>query len=72
MRVFENVELENLIIVNNLAHGYRSRGAGLYMDGNNSKISNSFMLNNFMTNDNAAANTAEAMETPTTTAAVHT
>lgn len=59
VRVFENVELENLIIVNNLAHGYRSRGAGLYMDGKNSKISNSFMLNNFMTNDNAAANTAK-------------
>lgn len=59
VRVFENVELENLIIVNNLAHGYRSRGAGLYMDGQNSKISNSFMLNNFMTNDNAAANTAK-------------
>lgn len=55
VRVFENVELENLIIVNNLAHGYRSRGAGLYMDGKNSKISNSFMLNNFMTNDKAVA-----------------
>ena len=62
VRVFENVELENLIIVNNLAHGYRSRGAGLYMDGKNSKISNSFMLNNFMTNDNAAANTANVTD----------
>lgn len=62
VRVFENVELENLIIVNNLAHGYRSRGAGLYMDGKNSKISNSFMLNNFMTNDNAAANTANVKD----------
>lgn len=62
VRVFENVELENLIIVNNLAHGYRSRGAGLYMDGKNSKISNSFMLNNFMTNNNATANTANVKD----------
>ena len=62
VRVFENVELENLVIVNNLAHGQRSRGAGLYMDGKNSKISNSFMLNNFMTNHNAAANTANVKD----------
>lgn len=50
VRVFENVELENLVVVNNLTHGQRSRGGGLYMDGQNSKISNSFILNNFNTN----------------------
>lgn len=46
VRVFRGVELENLIIVNNFNHGGRVRGGGLYMDGENSKISNSYMLRN--------------------------
>ena len=46
VRVFRGVELENLIIVNNFNHGSRVRGGGLYMDGENSKISNSYMLRN--------------------------
>lgn len=53
VRVFHGVELENLIITNNLTHGYRTRGGGLYMDGANSKISNSFILNNLTTDKNA-------------------
>ena len=53
VRVFDNVELENLVIVNNLNHGYRVRGGGLYMDGQNSKISNSYQLNNYATNANS-------------------
>ena len=46
VRVFRGVELENLIIVNNFNHGSRVRGDGLYMDGENSKISNSYLLRN--------------------------
>ena len=53
VRVFRGVELENLIITNNLTHGYRTRGGGLYMDGANSTISNSFILNNLTTDKNA-------------------
>lgn len=53
VRVFDNVELENLVIVNNLNHGYRVRGGGLYMDGQNSRISNSYQLNNYATNANS-------------------
>lgn len=53
VRVFHGVELENLIITNNLTHGYRTRGGGLYMDGANSTISNSFVLNNLTTDKNA-------------------
>ena len=53
VRVFRGVELENLIIVNNLVHGARTRGGGLYMDGDNSKISNSFLLNNLCTDFNS-------------------
>lgn len=55
VRVFDNVELENLVIVNNLNHGYRVRGGGLYMDGQNSKISNSYQLNNYATNANSVS-----------------
>jgi len=47
VRVFRGIELENLIIVNNMSHGERSRGGGLYMDGDNSVISNSYLLQNF-------------------------
>ena len=46
VRVFRGVELENIIIVNNFNHGSRVRGGGLYMDGENSKISNSYLLRN--------------------------
>ena len=46
VRVFRGIKLENLIVVNNLSHGARSRGGGLYMDGENSVISNSFLLRN--------------------------
>lgn len=46
VRVFRGVELEKLIIVNNFNHGGRVRGGGLYMDGENSKISNSYLLRN--------------------------
>lgn len=46
VRVFRGVELENLIIVNNFNHGGRVRGGGLYMDGENSKISNSYLQRN--------------------------
>lgn len=55
VRVFDNVELENLVIVNNLNHGYRVRGGGLYMDGQNSKISNSYQFNNYATNANSVS-----------------
>lgn len=47
VRVFRGVELENLIIVNNFNHGNRVRGGGLYMDGENTTISNSYLLKNF-------------------------
>ena len=47
MRVFRGVTLENLVIVNNYSHGSRSRGGGLYMDGQNSRINNSFIVNNY-------------------------
>lgn len=47
VRVFRGVELENLIIVNNFNHGNRVRGGGLYMDGDNTTISNSYLLKNF-------------------------
>lgn len=46
VRVFRGINLENLIIVNNLAHGARARGGGLYMDGTNSTIKNSYLLQN--------------------------
>lgn len=48
VRVFRGIRLENLIIVNNLTHGRRSRGGGLYMDGDNSVISNSYLLQNLV------------------------
>ncbi len=47
VRVFRGVQLENLIIVNNFNYGYRVRAGGIYMDGTNSTISNSFLLRNF-------------------------
>ena len=47
VRVFRGMTLENLVIVNNYSHGSRSRGGGLYMDGQNSRINNSFIVNNY-------------------------
>ena len=52
VRCFRGIELENLIIVNNLTHGKRSRGGGLYMDGDNSQISNSYLLQNMVWGSN--------------------
>ncbi len=46
VRVFRGVELENLIIVNNFNYGHRVRAGGLYMDGANSTVSNSFLVRN--------------------------
>ena len=46
VRCFDNVELENLVITMNYNRGDRARGGGLYMDGENSRISNSFLLYN--------------------------
>ena len=46
VRAFRGTTLENLIIVNNVTHGRRSRGGGLYMDGDKSIITNSFILRN--------------------------
>ena len=48
VRVFRGISIENLIVVNNLTHGNRCRGGGLYMDGDNSTISNSFLLRNLV------------------------
>lgn len=59
VRVFRGVELENLIIVNNFNHGSRVRGGGLYMDGENSKISNSYLLRN-LSYTNSNTNSSES------------
>ena len=48
IRTFRGVTLQNMVVVNNYCHGSRSRGAGLYMDGLNSTIFNSFLLNNMV------------------------
>ena len=56
VRVFRGVELENLIIVNNFNHGSRVRGGGLYMDGENTTISNSYLLKNFTYSYSSAEN----------------
>lgn len=48
VRAFRGIRLENLIIVNNATHGKRSRGGGLYLDGDNSVISNSYLLRNLV------------------------
>lgn len=51
VRVFRGVTLQNLVIVNNCNdNGNRNRGGGLYMDGDNSRINNSFILNNYLGN----------------------
>lgn len=53
VRVFRGVTLQNLVIVNNCnVHTNRNRGGGLYMDGDNSRINNSFILNNYLGSGN--------------------
>lgn len=52
VRAFRGIRLENLIIVNNATHGKRSRGGGLYLDGDNSVISNSYLLRNIVWGNN--------------------
>lgn len=48
IRTFRGVTLQNMVVVNNYCHGNRSRGGGLYMDGLNSTIFNSFLLHNMV------------------------
>ena len=55
VRVFRGVTLQNMVITNNCNRYYasddrnnRNRGGGLYMDGLNSRINNSFILNNYI------------------------
>lgn len=49
VRVFRGVTLQNMVITNNCNHhNDRNRGGGLYMDGLNSRINNSFILNNYI------------------------
>ena len=49
VRVFRGVTLQNMVITNNCNHhNNRNRGGGLYMDGLNSRINNSFILNNYI------------------------
>lgn len=49
VRVFRGVTLQNMVITNNCNHhNKRNRGGGLYMDGLNSRINNSFILNNYI------------------------
>lgn len=51
IRTFRGVTLQNMVVVNNYCHGKRSRGGGLYMDGLNSTIFNSFLLLNMVDGD---------------------
>lgn len=48
IRTFRGVTLQNMVVVNNYCHGNRSRGGGLYMDGLNSTMFNSFLLHNMV------------------------
>lgn len=48
IRTFRGVTLQNMVVVNNYCHGKRSRGGGLYMDGLNSTMFNSFLLHNMV------------------------
>ena len=52
VRAFRGIRLENLIVVNNATHGRRARGGGLYLDGDNSVISNSYLLRNIVWGSN--------------------
>ena len=51
IRSFRGVTLQNMVIVNNCNYqknNNRNRGGGLYMDGTNSRINNSFIMNNYL------------------------
>lgn len=51
IRSFRGVTLQNMVIVNNCNYqknNRRNRGGGLYMDGTNSRINNSFIMNNYL------------------------
>ena len=51
IRSFRGVTLQNMVIVNNCnyqEYDNRNRGGGLYMDGTNSRINNSFIMNNYL------------------------
>lgn len=51
IRSFRGVTLQNMVIVNNCNYqkdNKRNRGGGLYMDGTNSRINNSFIMNNYL------------------------
>lgn len=49
IRCFRGVTLQNMVITHNCNyHKDRNRGGGLYMDGENSRINNSFILNNYL------------------------
>ena len=49
IRCFRGVTLQNIVITHNCNyHNDRNRGGGLYMDGENSRINNSFILNNYL------------------------
>ena len=49
IRCFRGVTLQNMVITHNCNyHDNRNRGGGLYMDGENSRINNSFILNNYL------------------------
>ena len=49
IRAFRGVTLQNMVITHNCnVHNNRNRGGGLYMDGENSRINNSFILNNYL------------------------
>lgn len=51
IRSFRGVTLQNMVIVNNCNYqknNHRNRGGGLYMDGTNSRINNSFIMNNYL------------------------
>ncbi len=48
VRMFRGVTLQNCVVTDNYinAHNNAGRGAGIYCDGNNSKVVNCFVLNN--------------------------
>ena len=53
IRAFRGVTLQNMVITHNCnVHNNRNRGGGLYMDGDNSRINNSFILNNYLGEEN--------------------
>lgn len=53
VRMFRGVTLQNCVVTDNYinAHNNAGRGAGIYCDGNNSKVVNCFVLNNVNNSD---------------------